>query len=73
MEFWLHTINQCKLFLYVENQMDRMLYWLNCVTNLYKTENAPGHLFNDNDLRLLADIIVRVVESVTEGKFAWIV
>ena len=53
--------------------MDRMLYWLNCVTNLYKTENAPGHLFNDNDLRLLADIIVRVVESVTEGKFAWIV
>lgn len=47
--------------------MDRMLYWLNCVKTLYEVENARVHLFNDNDLRLLVDIVVRVTESVSEG------
>ena len=53
--------------LYVENQMDRMQYWLSSVRALYLEPQAEELLFYENDLRLMADIIVRVIETVTEG------
>ena len=53
--------------LYVENQMDRMQYWLSSVRTLYLEPQAEELLFYENDLRLMADIIVRVIETVTEG------
>lgn len=52
---------------YLENQMDRMQYWLSSVRNLYLEPEAEELLFYENDLRLLVDIIVRVIETVTEG------
>lgn len=54
----------------VEEQLDRQLYWIECVKKLYaKDMAAEDCLFYDNDFKVLIDLLIRVMGSCPDGIF----
>lgn len=54
----------------LEEQLDRQLYWIECVKKLYaKDMAAEDCLFYDNDFKVLIDLLIRVMGSCPDGIF----
>lgn len=63
---WIQVRNDCN----VETQLDRQLYWIECVKKLYgKDKTVEDTLFYDNDFKIFVDLLARVISHCANGKY----
>lgn len=68
-EFWLYTINKCTFYISIETSLDRQLYWIEKVKQIYESDKiAEEKLFYENDFKVFIDVLVRVLYACPDGK-----